>query len=42
MKTTIAAVMAIGCGLAAFGDTWKDSKGVTWKFPSIPMGMLRR
>ncbi len=35
MKTTIAAVMAIGCGLAAFGDTWKDSKGVTWKFATI-------
>ena len=31
-KTMLAAVMAIGCGFAAFGETWKDSKGITWVF----------
>lgn len=33
MKQKIAvAVLALGCCLAAFGDTWTDAKGVTWEF----------
>lgn len=31
-KMILVAAMAIGCGIAAFGTTWKDSKGITWEF----------
>ena len=31
-QKTAVAVLALGCCLAAFGDTWTDAKGVTWEF----------
>ena len=31
-KMILAAAMALGCGLVAFGETWTDAKGVTWDF----------
>ena len=32
MKTMIATAMALVLGIAAFGETWKDSNGITWEF----------
>ena len=30
-RTMLWVAMVIGCGFAAFGEMWKDAKGITWE-----------
>ena len=37
-RTMLWVAMVIGCSFAAFGETWKDSKGITWEFDTLSSG----